>query len=205
MPIKKIKPKGASFRYNPGGKQLRLSMSVQFIFNFTKQKFEFNQNPLGERDTRPINNIVISDDLSKISFDTEEKKQFVSYNISAEREHEHMLLGFLSRVNKEGFSIAGNDREDIQLVFQGDVLSEITTYKRSENYELLDSLDIVVEDGNIVLIQQDPWRRINLESVVLKDGDLISRSGDEEFIYHLDTQPFIFDTVKGLIESGLKR
>lgn len=202
MSIKKIKPKESAFKYDPTAKQLCLVTDAKFYFNFDTQKFEIDQDPYSDPDCTPLLNISLKDDLSELQFDAVYRGKETRFVISITNSCDKILYDFFSRVTNEGFSIAKNDVDDLQLVFENGKLESLKVYKLSKAQELLDSLFIAFDEGRHYLIEEDPWRKIELNAIEATDGKIISKSENEEFIYNLETQPLIFDTVKKLIESS---
>ncbi|MBC9929163.1 hypothetical protein [Chitinophaga qingshengii] len=166
------------------------------------QKFEINQQPFGEPDTKPLKNIVLKRDFSLLTFDAEYRRRETSFSISAANPCERAILAFFAHVNENGFSISESDLDDTQLVFKNGLLFSITIYKNTKEYQLIDSLDIFTEGGALTLMRRDPWEKLKLDKLLLESSNIISQSGDRQFTYHLDMQAFIFDTIKKMIESG---
>jgi hypothetical protein len=207
MLIKKIKPEGSSFTYDPKVGDVCLSTgdqlcSIRLYFNFNSQKFEFDRNPFGDPALSPLSNVTLNNDLSELQFDVVCRGKSTRFVISTEHECDKIIYDFFSKITDSGFSVREDDLDDMHVAFEQGKLEFVRMFKHSKSYDLLDSLNIKVEGENLFLIKQRPWRKISLDTVKVSDGNIISKAGDEEFIYHIETQPLIFDTVKRLIESG---
>lgn len=207
MLIKKIRPEGSSFTYHPRVGDVCLATGnqlcgIRLYFNFNSQKFEFDRNPFGDPALRPLSNVTLSNDLSELQFDVVYRSRSTRFVISIEHECDKIIYDFFSRITDSGFSVMEDDLDDMQVAFEQGKLEFVRMFKHSKSNELLESLNIKVEGEKSFLIKQRPWRKITLDTVKVSDGNIISKAGKEEFIYRVETQPLIFDTIKRLIESS---
>lgn len=201
--IEKIKPDACAFKYNPAISDLTLGIGLGFSFNFRSQKFELDQNPFGDPNLVPMNNVAVSDDFSQITFDARYQRKQRQFVMTAANECHKIMFELFARVNATGFTIADSDADHVELHFEQGRLSLIQIHKRPKPLEdLVDWLDIVREADRYCLLKQRPRSKVDLKSVTVDEHKLISRSADEEFVYPLDVQPVILETVKRLIASS---
>jgi len=60
----------------------------------------------------------------------------------------------------------------------------------------VDSLNIKSNDeGKYSLIKQKPWRKFALDAIAVKDRQIISKPGKEQFCFKLGLQPVMLDAV----------
>jgi hypothetical protein len=203
MQLKKIKLNESAFVYHPGYNNLFLAMHLQFFYNYKSQQFEVNNNPHGDPHLIPMNNVVMSDDFSQLSFDAKYQGKERQFQITAIHECDKIMFELFSRLRNNDLLAIDEDLDDLRLVFENGKLESIKGYKNSKTDGLIDSLNIISEEGSYSLIIQDPWRKINLNSIVVDNNKLISRSADEEFLYNLDIQPVLVETIKRLIDSSV--
>ena len=63
------------FEYNPQGERLILKTNEKIQYDFDKQKYFIDQNPLGEEKLEEIYDIKVSEDFSSIEFITIYRKK----------------------------------------------------------------------------------------------------------------------------------
>lgn len=201
--IEKIKTDDCAFKYNPASRDLTLGIGHAFSFNYRSQKFELDQNPFGDPNLVPVNDVVFSSDFSQLTFDARYQRKQRKFAITAANEYQKIMFEFFARVNATGFTTEDCDADHVELHFEKGKLSLIRIYKRPKPLQhLVDSLRIIGEADHYSLIKQAPWRKFNLNSLVVNNNKLISRSAEEEFVYPLDVQPVILETVKRLVDSS---
>ena len=203
MQVKKIKIKESAFIYRPSYNNLCLVLDLQFFYNYKSKQFEVNNNPHGEPNPIPMNNVVMSDDLSQLSFDAKYQGKQQQFQITAVYECDKIMFELFSRLRNNDLLAVDEDLDDLHFVFEKGKLQSIEGYKHSKDNDMLDSLDVFIEEGNYTLLKHAPRRKVNLNSIVVDDNKLISRSADEEFVYNLDVQPLISETLKRLINSSV--
>jgi hypothetical protein len=203
MQVKKIKINESAFIYRPSYNNLCLAMGLQFIYNYKSLEFGVNNNPHGEPNPIPMNNVVMSDDLSQLSFDAKYQGKQQQFQITAIHECDKVMFELFSRLRNNDLLAVDKDLDDVHFVFEKGKLESVEGYKHSKDNDLLDSLDIFIEEGNYTLLIQEPRQKFNLNSIVVNDNKLISRSAGEEFVYNLDVQPLIVETIKRLIDSSV--
>ena len=203
MQVKKIKIDDSSFIYRASYNNLCLVMELQFIYNYRSHQWEVNNNPHGEPNPIPMNNVVMSDDLSQLSFDAKYQGKQQQFEITAVHECDKIMFELFSRLRNNDVLAVDEDLDDLQLVFTKGKLESIQGFKYSKDSDLLDSLNIFPEEGSYMLLRKKPRRKLNLNSIVADDNKLISRTADEEFVYNLNVQPLISETVKRLVNSSV--
>jgi hypothetical protein len=203
MQVKKITISESAFIYRPSYNNLCLAMGLQFIYNYKLQQFEVNNNPLGDPNPIPMNNVVMSDDLSQLSFDAKYQGKQQQFLITATHECDKIMFELFSRLRNNDLLAVDEDLDDLHLIFEKGKLESIKGYKHSKANDLLDSLNIFLEEGNYSMVKQRPWRKFNLNSIVVDDNKVISKSADEEFVYNLDVQPVLLETIKRLVNSSV--
>lgn len=191
-----------AFKYDPSIRDLTLGIGHAFCFSQISQRFELDQNPFGDPNLVPMNNVVFSDDFSQLTFDARYQRKHRQFVITAANEHQKTMFEFFARLNEKGFKTEDNDADKVDLLFKDGKLDSIEIYKYSEGCELLDSLHIFSEAGHYILLKHRPRRKFNLSSIRVDHHKLISRSADEEFVYNLDVQPVIYEAVKRLVDGG---
>jgi hypothetical protein len=204
MQVEILNPEQTSFKYDPLIRSLMLGLGHPFFFNQKSQQFELDQNPFGDTNLVPMKNVVFRDTFSRLTFDAKYQRKQRQFAITAANEHEKLLFELFARLNAHGFTTEGYEADHVQLHFEQGKLASIQIYKHSKPSEhLVDSLRIRGEADHYFLIKQGPWRKFSLNSLRVDDNKLISRSADEEFVYNLDVQPVILETVKRLIDSSV--
>jgi hypothetical protein len=178
-------------------------MHLQFFYNYRSHEFEVNNNPHGEPNPIRMNNIVMSDDLSQLSFDAKYQGKQQQFEITAMHACDKIMFELFSRLRNNDLLAVDEDLDDLHVVFENGKLESIQGYKHSKTNGLIDSLNIISEEGNYFLIKQAPWRKFNLNSITVDNHKLISRSADEEFVYNLDVQPVLLETIKRLIDNSV--
>ena len=205
MQVKKVKINESSFIYRPSYNNLCLALYLQFFYNYKSKQFEVNNNPHGDPNLIPMNNVVMSDDFSQLSFDAKYQGKQQQFQITAIHECDKVMFELFSRLLNNDLLAVDKDLDDLQLVFEKGKLQSIEGYKHSKENDMLDSLDVFIEEGNYTLLKHSPRRKVNLNSIVVDDNKLIGRSADEEFVYDLDVQPLISETIKRLLNSSVPR
>jgi hypothetical protein len=151
-----------------------------------------------------MNAVVFSNDFSQLTFDAKIQRKQQQFVITAANEHEKILLEILARLNANGFTTADDEADHIQLHFQQARLTSIEIYKHSKPAEdLVDSLDVYVEGDDYLLLKHSPRRKFKLNSIRVDGNKLISRSGEEEFVFRLDVQPAILEIVTRLVNGSV--
>lgn len=202
MQVKKIKTKESSFKYNPMASELVLAVGLQFYYNYESQQWDLNQDPYGDPDLQPMNNVVVDETAGVLSFEAKYQGKAQQFAITAAYEPEKIMLAFFAEVKKMGKLAPVDDMDDMQLIFEKGKLEAIMIYKHTKALEIVDSLNIKGNEGKYSLIKQKPWRKFELNAVAVNDHQIVSRSGKEEFRFELNLQPVIFNTVKKLIEGS---
>jgi hypothetical protein len=178
-----------------------LAADIKLYFDFDSQKLELDQNPLEDPELTPLSNIAFDKDLSELQFDAVYRGRRTHFVVSLKHECDKIIFGFFFKLIDSGFSVKESDLDDVELTFEKGKLESVQIFKHSKDYDLLDSLDIVAQDGTAFLVKQCPWRKISLDTVTVSDGKIISKAGNKKFTYRLEAQPLIFDLIKRLIES----
>lgn len=148
-----------------------------------------------------IRNIERNEDFSSVAFDANYRKIRTRFEISCKYDCDRILYRMLAEISESTFAFNEEDRDDIELVFDEGLLSEISLHKRVDS-KLLDFLRIIKEADSLHLIKQRPWARIRLDRVVVSGREILARAGSEETTYHLDTQRYIGDIVTRLINGS---
>jgi hypothetical protein len=194
-------PELSAFKYDPGINDLILGMGHALCFNQRSQRFEFDKNPFGDPHLVPMNNVLLSDDYSRLAFEAKYERRERQFVITAANECHRIMFELFARLNASGFKTADGDADHVQVHFEKDRLSSIEIYKHPKPLEeLTDALHIFGEAGQYFLVKQQPWRKLRLSSLTMQGNALISRSADEELVYTLDVQPVILETVTRLVK-----
>jgi hypothetical protein len=110
------------------------------------------------------------------------------------------MFEFFARLNANGFRTQDDEADHLTLHFEKGRLGSVRFYKYDERCNMLDSLNIFSEADRYFLVKQCPWRKFELNSIRVDDYRWISRSADEEFVFNLQVQPVIYETVKRLVD-----
>lgn len=199
--LTKLNPTGSSFRYDPLSNDLVLTVGVQFYYNYELQRWEINQNPYEDAEPVPIGNVMVSADACQLSFDANYQGKDRKFEVTARYEPEKIMLRFFLQLHSGEKLALPEDVDDIQLIFEKGNMESIKIYKHSKELTLISSLNIVSEKRKFSLIKQKPWRKFELKAIKLIDGAIVSYSSDEEFVFHLNVQPFILKLIKELVEG----
>lgn len=199
MPIKKIKPEGTSFHYNPGSRLFTLFTEIQFIYSFTRKQFEIDQNPVGEPMPVPFTHLKIADDLSLVTCSADYRKKPTDFEIHLSFAGDKVLYSLFRDIQEQGLALSEEDKEDLQIDLEDGVLTAIRSFKD----DLHDSLHLFREEGKYYLVKQRPWRRFEVLEISIKDDTIYMKTAEETFTYHLDLQPVIARAATALIEAGL--
>jgi hypothetical protein len=204
--VNEIIPDASAFKYNAPIRDLTLGVGHALSFNLRSQRFEFDKNPFGDPHLVPMDNVVLSDDFSQLAFQATYQRKQRQFVIAAANECHRIMFEFFARLNASGFNTEDGDADHVELHFQQDRLASIEIYKHPKPLEdLVDSLHIFSEADRYYLIKSGPRRKFELSSITMDGNKLISRSADEEFVYNLDVQPVILETVQRLVKCSLTR
>ena len=182
--------------------ELVLAVGLQFYYNYETKQWELNQDPYGDPDLVPMNNVELNEAAHQLTFEAEYQGKPQQFEITASFEPEKIMLDLFSQLNNQEKLVTGEDVDDMQLIFEKGKLNSIRIFKHTKEFEILDSLNIKSDNGNFSLIKQKPWRKFDLKAIGVDNGNIVSESAEEQFSFHLDVQPIILDTVKKLVESA---
>ncbi|HEY0681636.1 MAG TPA: hypothetical protein VGD45_04860 [Steroidobacter sp.] len=200
MRVTETKTDDFAFKYNPWIRDLTLGIGHAFCFSQIPQRFELDQNPFGDPNLVTMNNVAFSEDFSQLTFDARYQRKHRQFVITAANEQQKIMFEFFARLNANGFRTQDDEADHLELHFEKGGLDSIQIYKNDERCNLLDSLRIFSEAGRYFLVKQCPWRKFELTSMRVDDHRWISRSADEEFVFDLQVQPVIYETVKRLVD-----
>jgi hypothetical protein len=202
MQVKKIKPKDSLFKYNPLVSELVLTVGMQFYYNYETQQWELNQDDYGDPDLVPIKNVVLNEAATQLNFEAKYRGTQQQFEITASLEPEKILLNFFAQFNGPQKFDTADDVDDMEMNFEKGKLETLQIYKHTKELSIVDSLRIKGGEGRFSMIKQKPWRKFDLDSIEVRDSQIISKSGKELFNFHLDLQPVFFNTVKKLLDQG---
>lgn len=199
--VKKIKPDVLGIKYHPMVNDLVVTIGVQLHYDYEKHQFDVNQDEYGDPDLSPIHRVAVNDDFSQLSFEAEFDGLPTQFVVSANNPIEKALVETFAAINSNGKLKPGKDLDHMQFFFDKGKLESIEIYKHDEEFNILETLDIVLDKptGNYVLIIQVPYQKIKLNTIEVTDTELIGRSADQAFVFKWNTQKVIVEALKKLI------
>lgn len=198
--MKIIKPKVSGITYEPKVKELCLIADLKFSYSLDLKKFLLDENPHGEPSLKDIFDVVVDDKFTTLSFRSIYRNKETIFKL--ERQHEIDSLIFQAIYSFDLTAIDQNELDKFQLFFEEGKFKELDLYKQNEKYELIDSLAVISEEDDIILIKQNPWGRFKVNNLVCsnqKQLDYSLNKGDTES-YLLDINDTIYNLFSKFIE-----
>ncbi|MBT2564525.1 hypothetical protein J7E50_16745 [Pedobacter sp. ISL-68] len=201
--MKIIKPKASGITYEPKVKELCLIADLKFSYSLDLNKFLLDENPHGEPSLKDIFDVVVDDKFTTLSFRSIYRNKETIFKL--ERQHEIDSLIFEAISNFDLKVIGQNELDKFQLFFEEGKFKELDLYKQNEKYELIDSLTVISEEDEIILIKQNPWGRFKVDNLACADQKQLdySLNNGDTGSYPLDINNTVYNLFSKFIEIGI--
>lgn len=202
MSVIKIIPTRSFVIYDPFSKYMSLISGVKFHLNRSNMKFYIDQNPEGEADPVPIFNLDWKEHVSCLEFEAYYRGEKSTFQLSSNYECDKIIYKFLTLTLDENILFQNTDTEKVTLSFENGKISSIDIFKYIDS-KMVDSLAIFSEAGKLFLLKQNPWEKIKLDSLTLKNNTILCKYKNDVIIYHLYINPFVLTFMNDCLLSGL--
>ena len=180
--------------------ELYLVSDLKFWLNENSLKFELDQNPHGEPKLAEIEGMEANEDFSQITFNSNYRNENVSFQLNIETDYDASIFRIIHSVNNGVISPVYNpdDLDKVEILFKDGKLFQVYLYKYRD-YELLETLTVIYEQGEYFIVKQNPWKKIKLENLSLRDEKIICSTSEEQIKYKLDVNEFVLRIVEDLL------
>lgn len=198
--MKIIKPKISGITYEPKVKELCLIADLKFVYDLNTRKFHLDENQHEEPSLKEIFDITVDETFSNLSFKSSYRNKETIFKLESQNEIDNLVFKVISSLN---LSVIDQDEMDkFQLFFEEGRFKELDIYKQNEKYELIDSLAVISDEDEIILINQNPWGRFKVDKLVCPDQKQLeyNLNNGELGIYQLDINDAIYSLFSKFIE-----
>jgi hypothetical protein len=198
--MKIIRPKVSGITYEPKVKELCLIADLKFSYSLDLKKFLLDENPDGEPSLKDIFDIAVDDKFTTLSFKSVYRNKETIFKLEGQHETDSLIFEAISSFDLT--AIDQNELDKFQLIFEEGRFKELDFYKRNEKYELIDSLALMSDEGEIILIKQNPWGRLKVDNLVCSDQKQLdySLNNGDSGCYPLDINNTVYNLFSKLIE-----
>lgn len=201
--MKIIKPKISGITYEPKVKELCLIADLKFSYSLDLKKFLLDENPHGEPSLNDIFDVVVDDKFTTLSFRSVYRNKETIFKLERQHEVDSLIFEAIS-----GFDLRTIDRNELdkfQLFFEEGKFKELELFKQNEKYELIDSLAVISDEDEIILIKQNPWGRFKVDNLVCADQKQLdySLNNGDTGSYPLDLNNTVYNLFSKLIEISI--
>ena len=198
----KHKEKYSVFEYNPQGERLILKTNEKIQYDFDKQKYYIDQNPLGEEKLVEIYDIKVFEDFCSIEFNTIYRKKEKPIKLIMSNNIDRIFYKFFyETLNKEIF-VKENELDRIEIIVLNNKLDTMYIYKKNSKYELINSLGIVTKDDVLYYEEVEPeYKLYEYDKIKIENKILTIITKEKSIEYSLDIQDTIYNIIEEIIKN----
>lgn len=201
--MKIIKPKISGITYEPRVKELCLIADLKFSYSLDLKKFLLDENPHGEPSLKDIFDVIVDDKFTTLSFRSVYRNKETIFKLERQHEVDSLIFEAISSFHLR--TIDRNELDKFQFFFEEGKFKELELFKQNEKYELIDSLAVISNEDEIILIKQNPWGRFKVDNLVCADQKQLdySLNNGDTGSYPLDLNSTVYNLFSKLIEISI--
>ena len=190
------------FEYNPQGERLILKTNEKIQYDFDKQKYFIDQNPLGEEKLEEIYDIKVSEDFNSIEFITIYRKKEKPIKLIMNNNIDKLFYKFFHETMNKGIIVKKNELDRIEIIALNNKLDTMYIYKKNAEYELINSLGIVTKDDVLYYEEVEPeYKLYELIETKIENKRIIIVTKEKNVEFTLDIQEDIYNFLEKIIEN----